>query len=197
MTTSTAAPKTSKDDSATSNNNSATSNNNSPTSHNDSPATGNDSAATGNGSRARRSFFTRFTAAVSRIAGRPEAFVFAAAIVVVWAVTGPIFAYSETWQLLINTGTTIITFLMVFVIQASQNRDTVALHLKIDELIRATGAAHNALLDIDNLDEEKLEKLRKRYEALASTALEEADIIAEAESEAEDEAPHARRAAAG
>jgi len=165
------------------------------TTDNDSVTTANHRTATGGGSRGDRpgrSFFTRFTAAVSRIAGRPEAFVSAVAIVVAWAVTGPIFDYSETWQLLINTGTTIITFLMVFVIQASQNRDTVALHLKIDELIRATGDAHNALLDIDNLDEDKLQKLRKRYTQLASRALEEADILAEAA----DEAPPRRRPSA-
>ena len=118
------------------------------------------------GGPSRGSLFTRFSAFVSRQAGRPQAFVGAVAIVVVWAATGPFLGFSETWQLVINTGTTIITFLMVFVIQASQNRDTTALHLKIDELIRATAPAHNALLDIDNLDEKKLEEMRRRYEEL-------------------------------
>lgn len=146
--------------------------------------------------RRKGSFFTRFTAEASRLAGRPEAFIAAALIVVVWAATGPIFGFSEIWQLVINTGTTIITFLMVFIIQASQNRDTVALHLKIDELIRATGPAHNALLDIDSLDESQLEKLRARYESLAETALEEADILEEVEDKAAVKSPRRKRAAA-
>ncbi|BCW86935.1 hypothetical protein sos41_00600 [Alphaproteobacteria bacterium SO-S41] len=127
--------------------------------------------------RDKGSFFTRFSAFISRHAGRPEAFIAAVAIVIVWAVAGPFVGYSETWQLIINTGTTIITFLMVFVIQASQNRDTAALHLKIDELIRATVPAHNALLDIDNLDEQTLEKMRHRYEQLAREATSKGNVL--------------------
>lgn len=119
---------------------------------------------------AKGSFFTRFSAVVARVVGRPGATLLAALIVLVWALSGPFVGYSENWQLVINTGTTIITFLMVFVIQASQNRDTAAVHLKLDELIRATKHAQNVLLDIDSLDESTLEKLRKKYEALAHEA---------------------------
>lgn len=125
------------------------------------------------------SLFTRFSAAVSRIAGRPQIFGIALLIVIVWAVAGPFTGYSETWQLLINTGTTIITFLMVFIIQASQNRDTAALHLKLDELIRVNESAHNALLDIDSMDEPKLEKLRALYTHLGVQAARNADIVKE------------------
>jgi low affinity Fe/Cu permease len=127
----------------------------------------------------KRSLFTRFTNWVSTRTGRPAAFVAAALIVIVWAASGPVFGYSEPWQLVINTGTTIITFLMVFVIQASQNRDTAALHLKLDELLRVTGRAHNALLNIDTIDETHLEKLRKLYTQLGADAAEEADIVEE------------------
>lgn len=91
-------------------------------------------------------------------------------IVVVWALTGPLFGFGDTWQLVINTGTTIITFLMVFLIQNSQNRDTHAIQIKLDELIRATSDAHNSLLDLEELDEGRLEKIRQRYERLAMDA---------------------------
>ena len=84
-----------------------------------------------------------------------------------WAVTGPLFGYSDTWQLVINTGTTIVTFLMVFVIQNTQNRDTAAMHIKLDELIRVTGKARNILLDLEELDDKTLETLRKEYECMA------------------------------
>lgn len=123
----------------------------------------------------QRSAFTDFAAAVSHIAGRPYAFVLAAVGVLIWAISGPFFGFSETWQLLINTATTVITFLMVFIIQTSQNRDTAALHLKLDELIRATKAAQNALLDVDELSEDEIQKLRKRYAALAHLKAEAAD----------------------
>lgn len=129
--------------------------------------------------RTGRSFFTRFSSAVSRLSGRPGAFVAAVALVLVWAASGPVFGYSETWQLVINTGTTIITFLMVFVIQSSQNRDTAALHLKLDELLRVTDRAHNALLNIDSLDEKRLERLRDLYCELGKTAAQDADIVEE------------------
>jgi low affinity Fe/Cu permease len=98
------------------------------------------------------------------------AFVAAVSIVVVWGVTGPMFGYSDTWQLVINTGTTIITFLMVFLIQNTQNRDTAAIHIKLDELIRAASGAHNALLDLEEMEDKDLEFMRKDYEKLATAA---------------------------
>lgn len=130
-------------------------------------------------SHRNHALFTRFSNAASRFAGRPQTFVLALAIVVIWAASGPLTGFSEDWQLVINTGTTIITFLMVFIIQASQNRDTAALHLKLDELIRVNGEAHNALLDIDNMDETTLEKLRELYCALGMKAARHADIVEE------------------
>ena len=110
--------------------------------------------------------------AVSHYCGRPSTFLLACGVIVVWVITGPIFGYSDTWQLVINTGTTIITFLMVFLIQNTQNRDTQAIQLKLDELIRATRGAHNALLDLEELDERTLEQFRTRYEGLARLARE-------------------------
>ena len=103
-------------------------------------------------------------------AGRAATFCLALAVIVVWAVSGPVFGFSDTWQLIINTGTTIVTFLMVFLIQNTQNRDTAAIQLKLDELIRATEGAHNALLDLEELDERQLEAFRRNYEALATAA---------------------------
>jgi len=108
--------------------------------------------------------------------------------VVVWAITGPLFGFSDTWQLVINTGTTIVTFLMVFLIQNTQNRDSEAVHVKLDELIRANEAAHNALLDLEDLDESELDRIRADYEKLAETAraaLEEVDELKEARAEGE------------
>jgi low affinity Fe/Cu permease len=99
----------------------------------------------------------------------------AAATVVLWLVTGPVFKYSDTWQLVINTGTTIVTFLMVFLIQNSQNRDTAAIHIKLDELLRSTKGAHNALLNLEELEEDELEAFRKTYCELAQKARELAD----------------------
>lgn len=115
-------------------------------------------------------WFVRFAQLASRLTGRPLAFIAAVAIILMWAVTGPLFGYSDTWQLVINTGTTIITFLMVFVIQNTQNRDTAAMHIKIDELIRVTGKARNILLDLEELDDKTLETLRTDYEGLAQKA---------------------------
>jgi len=115
----------------------------------------------------RTSWFTRFAQLASHITGRPLAFIAAVAVIVLWAVTGPLFGYSDTWQLVINTGTTIITFLMVFVIQNTQNRDTAAMHIKMDEMIRVTQKARNVLLDLEELDDETLETLRQDYERLA------------------------------
>lgn len=119
--------------------------------------------------------FTIFAKHASRATGHPLAFVAATAIIVIWAVSGPLFGYSDTWQLVINTGTTIITFLMVFLIQNTQNRDTAAMQIKLDELIRATKGAHNALLDLEELEEHELERMRTEYEELASDARRELD----------------------
>lgn len=118
------------------------------------------------------SWFGRFAKSTSRAAGRPAAFILAMGVVVLWATTGPLFGYSDTWQLVINTGTTVVTFLMVFLIQATQNRDAEALQLKLDELIRATEGAHNALLDLEDVDEEKMDRIRTRYTKLAEDARE-------------------------
>ncbi len=107
---------------------------------------------------------------VSHWCGRPTTFLLALGVIGAWVLTGPIFGYSDTWQLVINTGTTIVTFLMVFLIQNTQNRDTAAIQLKLDELIRATKGAHNALLDLEELDEKLLDDFRRRYEGLASAA---------------------------
>jgi low affinity Fe/Cu permease len=120
-----------------------------------------------------RSGFTRFASAVSRTTGSATAFVLAMLVVVAWLATGPIFHFSDTWQLVINTGTTIITFLMVFLIQNAQYRDSEALHVKIDELIRAMEGAHNALLDLEELDEHELAAVRHDYHDLAKRAREE------------------------
>ena len=108
--------------------------------------------------------------AVSRYCGRASTFALALGVIVVWIVTGPLFAFSDTWQLVINTGTTIITFLMVFLIQNTQNRDTEAIQIKLDELIRATKGAHNALMDLEELEETHLNQFRERYAALARGA---------------------------
>ena len=117
-------------------------------------------------------WFTRVAKAASRFTGRPLCFALAVGVVLAWAITGPIFQYSNTWQLVINTGTTIVTFLMVFLIQASQNRDTQALQIKLDELIRSTEGAHNKLLDLEELEEADLIDFQARYEALAREARE-------------------------
>ncbi len=120
----------------------------------------------------RPKHFTRFAKATSRIAGRPGTFAFAVLIILAWAVTGPLFHYSDTWQLVINTSTTIVTFLMVFLIQNTQNRDTNAIQLKLDELIRTAKGAHNAMLDLEELEEKELEIFRQRYCDLAAQARE-------------------------
>jgi low affinity Fe/Cu permease len=116
--------------------------------------------------------YTNIAKRVSSWCGRPGTFVLALGVIAVWVVTGPVFGYSDTWQLVINTGTTIVTFLMVFLIQNTQNRDTAAIQLKLDELIRATAGAHNALLDLEELDEKALAGFRNRYEDLARQARE-------------------------
>jgi len=117
-----------------------------------------------------KNWFSQFSTGLSTMAGRPVTFVIAAVLVVVWAASGPLFHFSDTWQLVINTSTTIVTFLMVFLIQNTQNRDTAAMQIKLDELIRALSGAHNALLDLEELDEKDLTRFRKRYEQLAEEA---------------------------
>jgi low affinity Fe/Cu permease len=114
--------------------------------------------------------FTRISKATSRIAGRPAAFVLVVGLVLAWAVSGPFFDYSDTWQLSINTVTTIVTFLMVFLIQATQNRDAEAIQIKLDELLRAQSGAHNALLDLEELEEDELRALHDNYLKLAAQA---------------------------
>jgi low affinity Fe/Cu permease len=117
--------------------------------------------------------FTRFAKWTSDAAGHPATFVLAVLIILVWAVTGPIFEFSDTWQLVINTSTTIITFLMVFLIQNTQNRDTAATQLKLDELIRAISGVHNGLLDLEELSDKDLARIKARFEALARESREE------------------------
>lgn len=118
----------------------------------------------------KTAWYSRFAKAAARLCGRPRAFVLAVGLIVAWMVTGPLFGFSDSWQLVINTGTTIVTFLMVFLIQNTQYRDTEAIQVKLDELIRATKGAHNALLDLEELEEESLEAFRAKYQALASVA---------------------------
>jgi low affinity Fe/Cu permease len=118
------------------------------------------------------SSFSRFAKWTARATGHPAAFIIAASTIVIWGITGPVFRFSDTWQLVINTGTTIVTFLMVFLIQNTQNRDSHAVQLKLDELIRAVSGAHNALLDLEGLEEKDLERFRVRYEELAHAARE-------------------------
>ena len=118
----------------------------------------------------KATWYSGFAKAAAHFCGRPRVFVLALGIVLVWVVTGPIFDFSDTWQLVINTATTIVTFLMVFLIQNTQNRDTEAIQVKLDELIRATKGAHNALLDLEELEEETLDVFRAKYAALASAA---------------------------
>ena len=115
----------------------------------------------------RGQLFNRFSKAASRAAGRPLAFAIAIGTIAAWLVTGPLFGFDDSWQLVINTATTIVTFLMVFLIQNTQNRDTEAIQIKLDELLRATEAANNALLDLEELDERTLDRYRARYEELA------------------------------
>ena len=116
------------------------------------------------------SWFARFAKATARATGRPRAFSLAIVVVATWLLTGPIFRFSDTWQLVINTGTTIVTFLMVFLIQNSQNRDAEAVQVKLDELLRVTTGAHNALLDLEELEERDLDMIRAGYARLAAQA---------------------------
>jgi low affinity Fe/Cu permease len=118
-----------------------------------------------NGGRARE-LFRRFAHTTSHLVGTAWAFFAAVVVIVAWALTGPVFHFSDTWQLVINTGTTIVTFLMVFLIQNTQNRDAKAIHLKLDELIRAVEAARNRLVDLEDLSDDELAKLESEFRAL-------------------------------
>ncbi len=117
-----------------------------------------------------RPWFTRFAKMTSRLTGRPIALILAVGVIGAWVVTGPLFSFSDSWQLVINTGTTIITFLMVFLIQNTQNRDSEAVQVKLDELLRARAGAHNALLDLEELEERELDRIRIGYARLAKRA---------------------------
>jgi low affinity Fe/Cu permease len=120
----------------------------------------------------KSSWFSDFARKTARAAGQPVVFALAAAVIVLWLITGPFFGFSDTWQLIINTGTTIVTFLMVFLIQNTQNRDSEAMHIKLDELIRAIDGAHNALLNLEDLGERELDRIRVDYTRLAEEARE-------------------------
>lgn len=136
----------------------------------------------------KSSLFTRFAKATARYAGKPVTFMAAVLIIIMWATTGPLFDYSDTWQLVINTGTTIITFLMVFLIQNTQNRDTEALQLKLDEIVRSIKGARNEVLDLEDLDEKQLDEIREEYLGLAEDARQ-----ASGEKDAKEKKPAARR----
>jgi low affinity Fe/Cu permease len=127
---------------------------------------------TGSPAMSSPSLFTRVAKAASTFTGRPTCFALALAVLLAWAISGPMFGFSDTWQLVINTGTTIITFLMVFLIQNTQNRDTEAMQIKLDELIRVSRNANNALLDLEEMEEKELDALRARYEDMARQARE-------------------------
>jgi low affinity Fe/Cu permease len=119
-----------------------------------------------------KSWFTRFAKWTAKAAGRPFTFTLAVLIIAVWAITGPLFGFSDTWQLIINTGTTIVTFLMVFLIQNTQNRDGEAIQVKLDELIRLSKGGHNVLLDLEELEDEELNRIRESYCRIAEEARE-------------------------
>ena len=128
----------------------------------------------------KTSLFAHFSRWIAAEAGHPRTFIIACLIILIWAVTGPLFGFSDTWQLVINTGTTIVTFLMVFLIQNTQNRDTEALQIKLDELIRAVKGARNEVIDLEEMDEEQLNLIRKEYLELAEHArkhIEERDSV--------------------
>ena len=117
-------------------------------------------------------WYANFTKKFAKITGKSMTFMLSIMLIIVWLITGPLFQFSDTWQLVINTATTIITFIMVFLIQNTQNRDTEAIQVKLDELIRVTKGAHNALLDLEELDEEQIDRFRSHYEMLAKQARE-------------------------
>jgi low affinity Fe/Cu permease len=146
------------------------------------------------GNTTRTPFFERLALTVTHSAGSAYAFVVAIGVVVVWAVTGPIFGFSDTWQLVINTGTTIVTFLMVFVIQQSQNKDNLAIQLKLNELVAALDGASNRLINVEGLSEHDLQILQAHYRRLAAMARDSADI---GESHSIDEAERRHRRKSG
>lgn len=115
-------------------------------------------------------FFTHFATKAARAAGYPQTFMLAVFLILIWAFSGPIFRFSDTWQLVVNTATTVITFLMVFLIQNTQNRDSEALHLKLDELIRATKGAQNAMIDLEEATQQDLDAIREHFKAIAEKA---------------------------
>src|SRR5687767_5989089 len=117
-----------------------------------------------------RSRFTRFGKWTAHAAGRPATFLLAVLVILLWAITGPLFGFSDTWQLVINTGTTIVTFLMVFLIQSTQNRDGEAVQVKLDEIIRAIGNARNEVLDLEELEQQDLDEIRETYREMARMA---------------------------
>jgi low affinity Fe/Cu permease len=145
-----------------------------------------------------RSFrFERAARAISQFTGTTTAFLLAVLIVLTWAVTGPLFQYSETWQLVINTGTTIVTFLMVFLIQRTQNKDSLAVQLKLNEIVAALQGASNRLVNVEDLSEEELSTLHRHYQALSEMAKKDADVhqshsVDEAEARHQAKARHAR-----
>jgi len=120
----------------------------------------------------RQAWFTRFAKWTARASGRPFTFTIAVLVIAVWGITGPIFGFSDTWQLIINTGTTIVTFLMVFLIQNTQNRDSEAIQVKLDELIRLSKGGHNVLLDLEELEDEELDRIQDGYRKIAQRARE-------------------------
>ena len=118
----------------------------------------------------KKSFFVILSQQLSRRTGKPSTFIVACILIVIWAVSGPFFAYNDSWQLLINTTTSVVTFLMVFIIQSSQNRDTAAIQIKLDELIANLNGAREQLLDLENLDDEELDAIQKEYQQRADKA---------------------------
>jgi low affinity Fe/Cu permease len=142
----------------------------------------------------RKRWFDRFSTLITRITGSSHAFLLALLVILVWGVTGPIFGFSNTWQLVINTGTTIVTFLMVFVIQQSQNKETMAIQLKLNELIASDSHANNRLVDIEDLSPDELEVIKRFYVRLAHLALTDIDVHA---SHSLDEAQDRHRAKLG
>ena len=120
--------------------------------------------------KTKHSAFNKIARSVAKFSGRPICFVVAAVVILLWALSGPVFGFNDTWQLVINTGTTIITFLMVFLIQSTQNSDTEAMQIKLDELIRAIEPARNRMLSLEELDEDELDALRKEFDILAEKA---------------------------
>ena len=137
--------------------------------------------------------FGKFASAIATAAGSPAAFTVALVSLVAWALSGPFFAYSEAWQLVINTGTTIVTFMMVFVIQNSQNRDSLAVQIKLDEIIRALGGAKNSMIDLECLSEEELAELRAKFAEIADEARKDEKTVAQTQEQINGKAPRRSR----